>query len=166
MKVTVKASARLNLDITAKAARAAEAATRVVGPELNSAFQAAIGAKVWNWPLGETYRGSTYRKDGSRTKGYKVGTPRNIVDRGILKASNSLTISGNLCTFRWAVGYATAVHDGARIYPFGDRTKKQVLLPARPWTSAVLGRLIIPGIEPFDYGSAYKAAFISAYRKL
>jgi len=165
MKVTVKASARLNLDITAKATRAAEAATRVVGPELNSAFQAAIGAKVWSWPR-VTYRGSTYRKDGSRTKGYQVGSPRNIVDRGILKASNSLTISGNLVTFRWAVGYATAVHDGARIYPFGDRTKKQVLLPARPWTSAVLGKLIIPGIEPFDYGSAYKASFISAYRNL
>lgn len=165
MRVTVRAKAKLNLDVTAKMTRAAEAATKVVAPELNAAFQAAIGAKVWSWPR-ETYRGATYRRDGSRTKGYLVSSPRNIVDKGILKASNSLTITGTLCTFRWAVGYATAVHDGARIYPFGDRTKQQVLLPARPWTSAVLGRLIIPGIEPFDYGSLYKAAFISAYRKL
>lgn len=165
MRLTARTTARLNVDITAKAARAAEAATRVVGPELNSAFQAAIGSKVWSWPR-DTYRGATYRRDGSRTKGYLVGSPRNIVDKGTLRASNSFTITGNLVTFRWAVGYATAVHNGARIYPFGDRTKNQVLLPARPWTSAVLGRLIIPGIEPFDYGSLYKAAFISAYRKL
>lgn len=153
MKVTARTSVKVNLDISAKAAKAAESAARTVFPELNSAFQDAIGSKVWEWP-----------RTTIRSNGKEVTTPRNIVDTGILKASNSFSVSGTLGTFKWAVDYATAVHYGANIYPWGNRKAEKVNLPARPWTSAVLGDIQIGGIEPFDYRSRFKTAFIAALR--
>ena len=164
MKVKTRVSVRVTLDIAQKGQRAAEAAARIVFPELNSAFQDAIGSPVWQWPR-ETIRGSTYRRDGTRTAGKVVGSPRNIVDLGTLKQSNYFSISGTMGTFRWAVGYATAVHYGANIHPWGDKTRT-VNLPARPWVDAVLGKLLVAGIEPYNYREVYKAAFINAWKAL
>ena len=164
MKVNTRISVRVTLDIAQKGQRAAEAAARIVFPELNSAFQDAIGSPVWQWPR-ETIRGSTYRRDGTRTAGKVVGSPRNIVDLGTLKQSNYFSISGTMGTFRWAVGYATAVHYGANIHPWGDKTRT-VNLPARPWVDAVLGKLLVAGIEPYNYREVYKAAFINAWKAL
>ncbi len=163
MKLKARVNVRVNLDVAGKSQRAAESAARIVFPELNSAFQDAIGSPVWQWPR-ETVRGSTYRRDGTRTPGRIVGSPRNIVDLGTLRASNYFSISGTIGTFRWAVGYATAVHYGANIHPWGDMTRT-VNLPARPWTDAVLGKILVPGIEPYNYREVYKAAFISAWNK-
>jgi len=165
MKLATRATVRVNPATLTRAQRASEAAARIVFPELNSAFQDALGSKVWPWPR-TTYRGGTYRRDGTRTKGFKVTSPRNIVDLGTLRASNSFQITGSLCTFRWAVGYATAVHYGANIHPWGDKTRPLVNLPARPWTSAVLGTVIIAGLEPYDYREQYRASFIQAWREL
>lgn len=153
MRATVRTSVKLNLDISARARQATEQAARVVFPELNSAFQDAIGSKVWAWP-----------RQTMRSNGQQVGTPRNIVDTKDLKQFNSFTVSGTLATFKWSVGYATAVHYGASIYPWGDRDKPKVDLPPRPWTSAVLGTVKIGGIEPFDYQSQFRAAFIQAFK--
>ena len=163
MRLKSRIGVRVSIDVAGKSQRAAEAAARIVFPELNSAFQDAIGSPVWQWPR-ETVRGSTYRSDGTRTPGKVVGSPRNIVDLGTLRASNSFRISGTMGTFRWAVGYATAVHYGANIHPWGDKTRT-VNLPARPWTDAVLGKILVPGIEPYNYKEVYKAAFISAWKK-
>jgi hypothetical protein len=165
MRLATRATVRVNPATLTRAQRASEAAARIVFPELNSAFQDALGTKAWDWPR-TTYRGGTYRRDGSRTKGIAVTSPRSIVDLGTLRASNSFEVSGNLCTFRWAVGYATAVHYGADIHPWGDKTRPLVNLPARPWTSAVLGTVLIPGIEPYDYREQYRASFIQAWRNL
>ena len=163
--LTTRATVRVNPATLSRAQRASEAAARIVFPELNAAFQDALGTKAWDWPR-TTYRGGTFRRDGTRTKGIAVTSPRNIVDLGTLRASNSFEVSGSLCTFRWAVGYATAVHYGANIHPWGDKSKPLVNLPARPWTSAVLGTIRIPGIEPYDYRAQYKASFIQALRNL
>jgi hypothetical protein len=165
MRLATRATVRVNPATLTRAQRASEAAARIVFPELNSAFQDALGTKAWDWPR-TTYRGGTYRRDGSRTKGIAVTSPRNIVDLGTLRASNSFEVSGNLCTFRWAVGYATAVHYGADIHPWGAKTRPLVNLPARPWTSAVLGTIRIPGIEPYDYREQFRASFIQAWRNL
>jgi hypothetical protein len=165
MRLATRATVRVNPATLSRAQRASEAAARIVFPELNSAFQDALGSKVWEWPR-TTYRGGTFRRDGSRTKGRPVGSPRNIVDLGTLRASNSFQITGSLCTFRWAVGYATAVHYGANIHPWGDKTRPLVNLPARPWTGAVLGTIRIAGLEPYDYREQFKASFIQAWRKL
>lgn len=165
MKLSVRAgSTRLDPSVLSRSRRAADAAARVVFPELNSAFQDALGSKVWPWPR-VTMRGATYRRDGTRTPGRAVGSPRNIVDLGTLRASNSFQVTGTLATFRWAVGYATAVHYGANIHPFGDRSKPLVNLPARPWTSAVLGTIRIAGIEPYDYQEQFRSSFIQAFRR-
>jgi hypothetical protein len=165
MRLATRATVRVNPATLTRAQRASEAAARIVFPELNSAFQDALGTKAWEWPR-VTMRGGTYRRDGSRTKGIAVTSPRNIVDLGTLRASNSFEASGNLCTFRWAVGYATAVHYGANIHPWGDKSVPLANLPARPWTSAVLGTVLIPGIEPYDYREQYRASFIQAWRNL
>lgn len=154
MKLTARTSVKVNLDVSARSRKAAESAAKLVFPELNSAFQDALGSKVWSWPRATI-----------RSNGQEVGSPRNIVDTGILKASNSFQISGTLATFKWSVDYAAAVHYGANIYPWGDKSRPKVNLPARPWTSAVLGTINIGGIEPYDYRSQFKAAFVSAWRR-
>jgi hypothetical protein len=166
MRVATRATVRVNPATLTRAQRASEAAARVVFPELNSAFQGALGSRVWYHPR-DTQRGGSYRRDGSRTKGVLVRAGlRNIVDLGTLRASNSFQISGSLCTFRWAVGYATAAHNGANIHPWGDKTRPLVNIPPKPWTSAVLGTIKIPGIEPYDYRARYRASFIQAFRSL
>lgn len=165
MRLRTRATVQLTPNIAVRSGRAADAAARAVFPELNSAFQDALGTKAWTWPR-ETFRSGSFRRDGSRTQGIRVGSPRNIVDLGTLRASNSFQVSGSLCTFRWAVGYATAVHYGANIHPWGDKSRPLVNLPARPWTDAVLGRVRVQGIEPYDYQQAFKAQFISNWQRL
>ena len=165
MRLATRATVRVNPTTLTRAQRASETAARIVFPELNSAFQDALGTKAWEWPR-VTMRGGTFRRDGSRTAGRPVSSPRNIVDMGTLRASNSFQITGSLCTFRWAVGYATAVHYGANIHPWGDKSRPLVNLPARPWTSAVLGTIRVAGLEPYDYREQYRASFIQAWRNL
>ena len=154
MRVSITAKVKVNVPIGPRSQKAAETAARIVFPELNSAFQDALGSRVWSWP-----------RTTIRSNGQEVGSPRNIVDTSDLKQSNSFTVSGTLGTFKWAVGYATAVHYGASIYPWGDKDRPKVNLPPRPWTSAVLGTINIGGIEPYDYRSEFKAAFIAAWSR-
>lgn len=166
MKITTRVkSVKLRPDFNARINLAAENASKVVFGELDGAFRSALGAKVWTWPR-KTQRSGSYKKDGTPTPGIIVGSPRNIVDLGTLRASGYYTISGTLGTFRWPVVYATAVHNGARIHPWGDKKRPLVDLPARPWTSAVLGTIKYPGIEPLPYAKLFKLSFISEYRKL
>jgi hypothetical protein len=156
MKATARVTGvKLRPDFNSRLEKAVNSAARIVFPELNSAFQAAIGSKAWDW-----------LRTTIRSNGQEVGSPRNIVDRGTLRASNSFTISGTLATFSWAVGCATAVHYGANIYPWGNTKAKKVNLPARPWTSAVLGTVRVPGIEPYNYQDTFKRAFIAEFKKL
>lgn len=155
MRVGVKVKGvKVSTGFSSRTAQAAETAARIVFPELNSAFQAALGSKAWDWP-----------RVTIRSNGQEVGSPRNIVDNGTLRASNSFTVNGLQATFKWSVGYATAVHYGANIHPWGNTDRPKVNLPARPWTSAVLGTINIGGIEPYDYRSQFKAAFVSAWRR-
>lgn len=154
MRLSVKTSVKVNLDVSSRTASAMSQAVRIVAPELNSAFQDAIGSKVWDHPRATV-----------RSNGQTVTSPRNIVDTGILKASNSFEINGNLVTYKWAVGYAAAQHWGANIYPWGNKKARKVNLPPKPWTAAVLGAIIVPGIEPYDYRSTLKIAFITAWNR-
>lgn len=155
MKLTTRTSVQVNINLASKSSHAAEAAARIVFPELNSAFQDAIGSKVWSWPR------PTIRSDKK-----DAGNPRNIVDTGILKASNSFNISGTLGTFKWAADYAAAAHYGANIHPWGKKNLPKVSLPPRPWTDAVLGVVQVGGIQPYDYRTQFKLAFVSAFRRL
>lgn len=136
--------------------RAAESSARIVFAELNSAFQDAIGSEVWPWNL---------PNPTIRSGGLIVTTPRNIVDTGILRASNTFAIEGTTATFGWTVGWATAVHYGATIHPWGNKNAKPVNLPPRPWTSAVLGTVKVSGIEPYPYQVKFKDYFVLALSK-
>ena len=46
---------------------------------------------------------------------------------------------------RWRAGYATAVHEGARL-------RNGTILPARQWTDAVNGTVQVPGIPAYPLG--------------
>lgn len=139
--------ARFTVDLQGKARKASEQAARSVFLQLNGRFQAALGAKVWSWP------NVTIRSGGTT-----AGGTRNIVDSGLLRQSNSgPKITGLRAIYRWATPYATAVHEGAVL-------TNGTTLPARPWTSAVLGTEPQPGIEVFDVRKSYRDAWLQFFR--
>lgn len=165
MRIKVKpGKVRVKIDFAGRAQRAALIATRMVAPELNAAFQDAMGSEVWQWPR-ETIRRGSLNAQGKRGPGYRVTSPRNIVDQGRLRQSNEYIISGTLVLFKWTEPYAAAVHYGAEIHPWGDKSKAKVKLPARRWTDAVLGEIQVPGIQPFPIAVQWKSAFLTAWSK-
>lgn len=148
-------SVKFTTSLEQRAKAASEAAAAAVFAELNRRFQDAIGAKAWNWP-----------RATKRTGGVIPAGPRNIVDRSILKNSNpGPQINGLKVEYRWAEPYASFVHEGARIYPYGDKTRKRVLLPARPWTSAVLGTVKVSGIEVYPMADRFKKLWLQRFRR-
>jgi hypothetical protein len=159
MKVTVKSSKRL-----ASAAKAAnEAAARAVFAELAGRFQDALRRPVWEWsPVyaeGSTGTGITVRSNGQ-----VVGSPRNIIDAATLAQSQQAPqITGMRAVFRWTaanddgVGYSTAVHEGATL-------RNGTLLPARPWTRAVLGVEKVDGIPVYDARKRFRDVWLKRYR--
>lgn len=75
----------------------------------------------WDWPRGET--------------------PRDIVDRGDLRASQQMEIDPRpgvmLTKYRYSAPYAPAVHDGA-VFKTTDSEGQPRTLTARPWTRELL----------------------------
>jgi hypothetical protein len=75
----------------------------------------------WDWPRGES--------------------PRDIVDTGDLRASQTMTIDprpGVMVTkYRWSAPYAPAVHDGA-VFKATDAEGNPKTMTARPWTREVI----------------------------
>jgi len=135
--------------------RAAGEALAVVAGEITSRFNDAISGEYWPWPdqtprwgnaggvtLAEAADNWNTWATGSGT-GQKpravAGSPRSIVDSGDLKQSLNFELDrGKLeASWSWNVDYAAAVHEGAYIHPF-QNPDKVVLLPARPWTLAVM----------------------------
>ena len=147
--------AQFNVNLEAKARQASQQAAKAVFAELNGRFQDAIGSKAWPWPDRTTYRSG----------GPITGGPRTIVDTANLRGSNpGPAISGLRAEFRWGAPYATAVHEGAVIYPYGDRTRTPVILPMRPWTAAVLGTIPYNGIPVYDLRKRYAAVWLAKFR--
>jgi hypothetical protein len=144
MKVTVKANPSTRRRLQA----AHEAAARAVLAELGARFQDAIRKPVWEWNLGPTVR----------SNGQIVNTPRNIVDAATLAQSQTLKITGTTAVYKWTaankkgVGYSTAVHEGATL-------SNGTILPARPWTAAVLGTERIDGIPVYNWKERYRDAW-------
>jgi len=135
--------------------RAAEEALAVVAGELTARFNDAISGAYWPWPdttprwgsgggvtLADAANNWQTWTDGNGTGARPkstVGSPRSIVDSGDLKQSLNFELNRSGLEARWAwnVDYAAAVHEGAYIHPF-QNPGKVVLLPARPWTLAVI----------------------------
>lgn len=106
------------------AQKAAEDAADAMFDELYGRYQAALGAKAWDWP------NITIRSNGK-----PVGSPRDIVDTGTLRASGTRQMIGpDRCEFTWRTNYATAIHEGARLRNGG-------IIQPRPWTDVVNGTI-------------------------
>lgn len=165
IKVEVKLDAP---DLKGLVLGATEKAFVEVAGELTARFDAAISGNHWPWP-DSTPRfgasGGTTLADASRNwntylngNGTGVapksvaGSPRSIVDSGDLKQSRNFSLNASALTAQWTwdVDYAAAVHNGAYIHPFGNKSKL-VQLPGRPWTTAVLeGNTVATGIQVYN----------------
>jgi hypothetical protein len=140
---------RWNGNIEAKARAASEKAAAAIFMVLNARFQSALAAPVFEWRPGITT---------IRSNGQSVTSPRNAVDTGLLRQSNTgPEINGLRVRYTWRAPYAVAVHEGAQL-------ENGTILPPRPWTSAVLGSERIDGIEPIDRASL-KDIWLKAFRQ-
>lgn len=112
-----------------------EKAADQVDTMLSDWLDKAMERQTWNWPRG------TYRRGGS---GYVSPGLRDIVDTGELQRSKKIK-SESLATRRntlisYSAQYASYVHNGAYIIPYGNTNAQRVYTPARPWIYyAVIG---------------------------
>ncbi len=166
IKVTVRTG-----DLQARAEQAARRASQIVMGELFAAMQQSFTKKAWAWPENLPTRklnGATLKErieSYNVGDGIAVGSPRNLIDTGNLRQTGSFRMVGpTKATFTWSANYATAVHEGAYIYPWGNKQAARVYLPPRPWTRAVLGLEDTPGIEPFPLADRLKSVWLQAFR--
>jgi hypothetical protein len=97
-------------------------------------LQEMITSVIWDW------NNVTYRRNGD-----VVFTPRDIVDLGGLRDSQSLEFPTDLkANFSYSVVYAIAVHEGYI-------TKKGNYIPGRPWTEEATRR--------FDFVATFSDVF-------
>jgi hypothetical protein len=137
-------------DIAVAAETAMQKAAGALFDSIFAEMQRLIGSKVWDWP------GETERRGGGGTVKEVAGSPRNIVDTGALRASGSKAALGKYgVTLTWAVGYATAIHEGALLRNGG-------VIPPRPWTDVVMGNVqgAAPGYKAPDYEGELRELFI------
>ena len=69
-----------------------------------------------------------------------------------------------LATFRFSLNSATAVHNGAWIYPWGDKTRQRVYLLPRPYVTAPLGLVPYSGVPVFPIQQTFRVNFQHAWR--
>lgn len=133
MSVTVKLDSS---NFRAKAEQAAQRAAQITMGELSAAFQQSFTAVAWAWP-----------RRTVRSGGEVAGSPRNLIDTANLRQSHSWAMTGPYeATFKWSARYATAVHEGAHIRPWGNEDADLVYLPPRPWCRATLGLENVDGV--------------------
>lgn len=144
--MAVTFTATRNLQALAEAAN--QAARRAILAELSQRFQDAIRAPVYSWP-----------RNTLRQNGQMVGSPRDIVDTGLLaRQQQAPQVSGTRAVFRWTAPYSPYVHEGVRLRGGG-------IMPARPWTGAVLGTEPINGIEPYDFRARFRQEWLQSFNR-
>lgn len=164
MTIRVTINVGVAADLRARAESAARDASRVVFSQLNGRFLAAMNEPVWNWPRNlptRKLKGATVREKLASYlagDGIAPGFKRNIIDIGSLRQSYTFDLSGTTAEYRWTAAYAGYVHDGANIFPWGNR-RRRVYLPPRPWTSAVLGTVRVDGITPYIPADEFERIF-------
>lgn len=79
-----------------------------------------------------------------------------IVDSGSLRDSLNVSASNGTISIRYDEEYASFVHYGGYIAPYGNTNIKKIYIPPRPWVDAVLRT---GGVVPvFDFEQIYKEA--------
>lgn len=168
MSIKVRINSR---GLTDRADAAAQKATEAVMRELFAAMQQSFTAKAWDWPWNlptRKLKGDTLAKKLASYhagEGVRAGNPRNLIDFGNLRQTGFWSMTGPFSArFSWSAQYATAVHEGARIRPWGNKRAALVTLPARPWTAAVLGRVTVPGIKPFPIEQRLRDVWLAKFK--
>ena len=88
-----------------------------VARDLSAALYAAMRSSAWFWPSG-----------GSR----------DIFDTGELAASGKVTAQGTGVSVSYSAPYASIVHDGGYIFPYGNKKARPIYLPGRPWVASTI----------------------------
>jgi phage gpG-like protein len=102
-------------------------AVQVVSQAIREALDTAVSSSVWAW---------------------NTGGARDIVDTGELKASLSVAINGDTVDISYNTPYASFVHNGGYIQPYGNQRIDAVYLPGRPWIDATLyGNGPVPSVN-------------------
>jgi hypothetical protein len=118
------AESRIRAEFIKSWEKAAEETDEKLKEWLNKSME----EQIWNWPRG------TFREGGG---GYISPGLRDIVDTGELQ--NSLKIKAESLKTRrntiieYSSSYASYVHNGAYIYPYGNKNAQRVYTPGRPW---------------------------------
>lgn len=135
-----------NLQALARAAN--QAAQQAITAELAGRFQQAIRTPAYGWP-----------RNTLRQNGQMVGSPRDIVDTGTLaRQQQAPQITGTRAVYRWTAPYSPYVHEGVRLKGGG-------IMPARPWTGAVLGTEPISGIQPYDFRERFRSVWLQTFNR-
>jgi hypothetical protein len=156
-------------DLARRAEQAAERAMEIVLGELNAAFRESFDFKAWDWPRDLPTRGldgtlAEKAKKYRQGKGKRAGNPRNLIDEGNLRRAASWQMSGKYqAAYKWSAEYATLVHQGGWIRPWGNDNVR-ILIPARPWTRAVLGQEQVSAIKPFPFEKRLKDVWIAKFK--
>ncbi len=102
-------------------------AVQVASQAIREALDTAVSSSAWAW---------------------NTGGARDIVDTGTLKASLSVTINGDTIDISYGAPYASFVHNGGYIHPYGNQRIDAVYLPGRPWIDATLyGNGPVPSVN-------------------
>lgn len=117
--------------------------------EIRRRLEQSIRSSTWSWPR------TTLRRNGT-TAGYS----RDIVDTGMLLSSQktALKISQNkfIVEMTNTAPYATLVHYGGVVQPYGNKNANSVLIPGRPWVTAIFeGTNGQEKIDVFSFMSRY-----------
>lgn len=129
LKVTKRTS---EADIVRMMKRVNELAIQYIREALESALDDAMRSNIW--------------EGGS-----------DIVDTGELMDSLQVTIQGDTLTMDYTADYASFVHYGGYVMPYGNRSIEKVYIPGRPWVDAVIQGY--GGLQPVDFVEIYNRAF-------
>lgn len=127
-KVDIKAPSRSGGAAAAEAFdEATSYAVQVVSQAIREALDTAVSSSAWAW---------------------STGGARDIVDTGELKSSLSVAINGDTIDISYGAPYASFVHNGGYIHPYGNQKIDAVYLPGRPWIDATLyGNGPVPSVN-------------------
>ncbi len=131
-KVTLKTDTKKQRLTALKAlTRGIQAGGSQIESYLPGLLDQALQASVWSWPR------TTLRKNGSL-----AGQTRNIVDTGALKGSGKVVTkylkTKSIFSVVYKAPYASLVHYGGYVTPYGDPSRQKVYIPGRPWVQAVI----------------------------
>lgn len=119
LKATVQSDTDVAADIEAQADAVRDVikdAMKGVRLDLKAALDKALKSAVWGW----------------------IDGARDIYDTGELLNSGQVIVSGTQIAVSYSAPYASIVHDGGYIFPYGNKKARPIYLPGRPWIASTL----------------------------